>query len=41
MNPLLILALLTLGKKKTVTSNPGNPGNPGNTVVRDDYLDRL
>ena len=40
MNPLWIIGLLALSKKKnTTTSNPGtsNPGNPGG----DDPLDRL
>jgi len=41
MNPLWILALLAVGRKKNNTSNPSPPrDNPGNPVV-DDYLDRM
>jgi len=46
VNPLWILALLAIGKKKknTTNSNSGtdNPDNPGkNNPVIDDYLDRM
>ena len=42
MNPLWILALLAVGRKKNNTSNPSPPANnPGNPASQDDYLDRM
>jgi len=41
VNPLWIIGLLFLKKKKTNTSNPGETQNPGNPASQDDYLDRL